>query len=558
MYTQISKMVNAYNKILIDKSINQKTDKIIRGIFYFLVTVGVMLCFRKNFMYALDDSYITFRYAQNLSEGHGLCFNIDEKYFGSTAMGFAIILGAISHIIEGLTHGGILVKDQIANSGVLIPVLANLISAISIGAIAVVLFKISDSMLGLRIGFVAAIFFCIFIFISPVLDKLSGHETASYLAILFVSLYLLFTANKYFLSGLLFGLSVTLRPDSILMFLIVFFILCARCLFGQQKRQTSISIIVFVGGFLLLMIPWIIFCDVYFGQILPGTLKAKKAQVLLGYWPLYSANIVFKHTIFFFGGYLLSVFIILILSAIILLISTYSIATLLRNPHSCMIISILFFGIGQFIFYILIKVTFWAWYVNPLWFVLTIGSAISALTLLNFLFASQSKHWVRILAASTLLLVFALSVLSFGRIEYWFNEWISDQRNIWKHSYSYDSIALYLREKEPAGTTVATAEPGALGFKLGPAFKVVDELGLVSPGVAQKIIEGDFEYPFVTWNPEYAIVSWDGKYTSHHTDWFKERYCLVGEFDYQLFWKNQINRGAYLFKRCDQSHQNTR
>lgn len=65
-------------------------------------------------------------------------------------------------------------------------------------------------------------------------------------------------------------------------------------------------------------------------------------------------------------------------------------------------------------------------------------------------------------------------------------------------SYSYDPIVRYLKEKEPKGTTVATAEPGALGFKLGPAFKVVDELGLTSPGVAKKLIAGDARYLFAT------------------------------------------------------------
>ena len=534
---------------------NKLTDKIIRFIFYGLVIVSILIHFKNNYMYALDDSYITFRYAQNFSEGYGLRFNIDEKYYGSTAMGFAVILGVISHVIDELTHGSILIKDQIANSGVLIPVLANLISAISIGVIAIFIFKTSDYMLGLRIGFIIALFFCIFIFISPTFYGISGHETCNYLAILCVSIYLLFIINKYFLSGLLVGLSTTLRPDSYLMFLIILSILFIRYLFSQQRRQPLISIMNFAGGFLLLIIPWIIFCDVYFGQILPGTLLAKKAQVFLGHWPLYSFNIIAKETIMFFGGYILSICIILIFSAVILLISTnFSIKTAFHDPSFCIIISILSFGIGQFIFYILIRVTFWAWYMTPFWFMLTIGAAISAIVLINFLYATDRT---RVWSALALLLTFILGFLSFGRVEYWFDQFVSGQRNLWEHSNSYDPIALYLKEKEPTGTTVATSEPGALGFKLGPKFKVIDELGLISPGVAQHIIKGDFKYPFVTWNPEYVIVSWDGKYTPHHSDWFKEEYDLVGEFDHQSFWKKNINRGVYLFKKRAQSYQNS-
>ena len=332
-------------------------DKTIHIMFYGLVIIGILLHFKNNFMYALDDSYITFRYAQNFSEDYGLRFNIDEKYFGSTAMGFALILGAISYVIEEITHGSIFIKDQVASSSVLIPVIGNLISAISIGIIAIVIFKISNFMLGLRIGFFVAIFFCIFIFISPTFHGLSGHETCSYLAIFCVSLYLLLIANKYFLSGLLLALSTTLRPDSILMFLIMLSILCVRYFFNQRERQSLMSIMNFVGGFLLLIVPWVIFCGVYFGQILPGTLMAKKAQVMLGHWPLYNFNLIAKETIMFFGGYVLSIFIILILSAVMLLIlTTHSIKNAFNNPSLCMIVSILLFFIGQFAFYSLIRV----------------------------------------------------------------------------------------------------------------------------------------------------------------------------------------------------------
>ncbi len=535
----------------------QMIDKIISVFFYCLVVIGVLLHFKINYMFGLDDSYITFRYAQNFSEGYGLRFNVDEKYFGSTAMGFALLLGVLSYIIDTVTHHSIFIKDQIADVGVWIPVMANLLSAISIGAVVIVLFRIGNSLLSVRLSFVFSVFFGIFIFISPISERVSGHETCLYLALLLVGLYLLYFSNRYFIAGISIGLAATVRPDSYLMFLIAASILLVRYFVGRQNPRSLKSVISFTGGFLLLVIPWMIFCHVYFGQILPGTLDAKQAQALLGDFPVYSFDILAKETILFFEWYLLSAFVLTTISAIILLIlMNRSIVAIFNHASLCMIVSLLLFGFGQFIAYCLMSVSFWPWYLHPVWFSIMMASIISIMELLSYLSVSG---WVNIWSSLTLLIVFVLGELSFFQtnnpIEKWLSLWSEGKRSIWDHPYSYDPIVRYLKEKEPKGTTVATAEPGALGFKLGPAFKVVDELGLTSPGVAKKLIAGDARYLFATWNPEYVIVSWDGSYTSHKADWFNKQYELIGEFDRQDYWKERIHHGAYLFKKRIQSHQ---
>src|SRR5258706_3941841 len=71
------------------------------GMFPFLV-VAALTAFhlRHNEGYAVDDSFITFRYAQNALEGHGLVFNAGERYYGSTAMGYAALLAAIAEVLS--------------------------------------------------------------------------------------------------------------------------------------------------------------------------------------------------------------------------------------------------------------------------------------------------------------------------------------------------------------------------------------------------------------------------------------------------------------------------
>ncbi|MDX1631971.1 MAG: hypothetical protein R3234_08930, partial [Thermoanaerobaculia bacterium] len=45
--------------------------------------------------YAVDDFFITYRYAANLAAGKGLVFNPGERVFGTTAAGHALILAAV-------------------------------------------------------------------------------------------------------------------------------------------------------------------------------------------------------------------------------------------------------------------------------------------------------------------------------------------------------------------------------------------------------------------------------------------------------------------------------
>lgn len=51
----------------------------------------------------LDDAYITFRYGQNLAEGHGLVFNPGQAVMGSTAPGYALLSALVYRVVgQGL------------------------------------------------------------------------------------------------------------------------------------------------------------------------------------------------------------------------------------------------------------------------------------------------------------------------------------------------------------------------------------------------------------------------------------------------------------------------
>lgn len=62
------------------------------GVWIICVTV-VVAAWWLHLGHSTDDGFITFRYARNLALGHGLVFNPGEAWLGTTAPGWAMVLG---------------------------------------------------------------------------------------------------------------------------------------------------------------------------------------------------------------------------------------------------------------------------------------------------------------------------------------------------------------------------------------------------------------------------------------------------------------------------------
>jgi hypothetical protein len=59
---------------------------------FMLVIIVIYLAHVYFYDYICDDSFITLRYAQNLAEGHGLVFNLNERVEGFTSPLWTILL----------------------------------------------------------------------------------------------------------------------------------------------------------------------------------------------------------------------------------------------------------------------------------------------------------------------------------------------------------------------------------------------------------------------------------------------------------------------------------
>lgn len=510
------------------------------------LTVTVVFLFwgylRFNKGFAVDDSYITFRYAQNALAGHGFVFNVGQHYYGSTATGYAILLAGI---VKLLSFVGVLVD---------IPQVSTFLSALSVAAIAWIAGRASlwtNSLLGQ----VAAILSAVFVVVLPLSSAVSAHETYAFTAALAVGSYLIIMRSSFIAGALMLVLAMTLRPDSLLFVIIQFAGLAfafgiSRRASGYTLRQIAIAAVIVVLG----VVAWVVAMKLYYGTFFPGTMDAKKAQVQMGYWPLFKVStVVAALDPLFLGRYWLLLPVPALLAAWVFLRQLRArLSWPVVDPALLYCAVWALFAFGVVCAYSVFKVTLWAWYVAPI----GLGMLLSAVYAANWLARQRSiplegaasgvggpGPWLSILVV----FLVAVGISVTPRMDSQAKTFATG-RNVNGHLTSYDPIMYYLKKHEPAGTSVAIAEPGTFGYKLGPSYQVLDVLGLASPGVAKALRAGDFNYTVRTWKPKYVVTSWQGKYNPDQQPDFSSHYELVGEF-HEPYWDVLLNHGAMLYRR---------
>jgi len=508
----------------------------------FLVLAGLsLLWFRHNFNYGLDDSYITFRYAQNLAAGEGLCFNPGERHFGSTAMGLALILGVASFLIDFLTRGSIRFEGHLATCGTTIPFLAHALSALSLGMIVWILFKIGERTAGKAAAAIFALASALMLYPAHYLNSVSGHETLFYLSLIFTAFYLIYFLEKTAAPAFILVLATTVRPDCFLAFLIAACFLFIRSCLGSAAAR---RVLIFLAAYLAPISGWMLFCRSYFGTWLPVTLEAKQVQVLLGHWDTYSLSLLVEQSLGVFGPIAASLlFLLPLLSILVVFAKKASFRRFFETSGMLFLLSFGAFASGQAVFYHLIRITAWWWYYTPVLLLLFLSAPVSVFILLQPVRKGQSARFFKPLLITASLAAVAPAVASLSSFHLWAAGSAANA-----HIHAYDPVVEYVRANAPHGTSLAMAEPGVVGFNLGPAYHVIDLLGLTSPQVAQRILSGDMDFPYTRWNPEYLVASWDGVFSPTSREWISERYEIIAEFPYP-YWIEYLSRGAYLYRR---------
>lgn len=193
---------------------------------------------------SFDDFYITYRYAWNLASGHGFVFNPGQRVFGTTAPGFGLLLALLTRLTT-----------------IPIPWLGTLATTAALPGIAFLALRDSRGRWPEALAAGSLLVTCHYLWVQH------GSEVPFTLFLLLAAAAL---AERHpGLSGLIAGCAVWCRPDALLGAGLLGLFLWAERRRLPLRYGAASSAVVAAG---------LIAARLWFGQFLPHTLEAKRAQ----------------------------------------------------------------------------------------------------------------------------------------------------------------------------------------------------------------------------------------------------------------------------------------
>lgn len=210
----------------------------------------------------MDDAFISFRYAVNLSHGLGLVFNPAERVEGYTNFLWTVLLAICDWFgISVVLSSKILAMLSAIGTLLLLYLLGErVLAGHSQGLLPVAAPVVLFAAMGSQARYVV-----------------SGMETLLFTFLLTLSIYMYLYHDAAFLSGIVFALLSMTRPEGLL-----YFTLALGCWIVAPQVFHSKRIILFIAGFLLLYGGYFLWRYSYYGYLLPNTFYAKAGGF---HWP---------------------------------------------------------------------------------------------------------------------------------------------------------------------------------------------------------------------------------------------------------------------------------
>ena len=440
---------------------------------------------------AMDDMFITYRYADNLAAGRGLVFNPGERVFGLTEPGWGLLLGVLHRL-----------------TGIAIPTLGTLLTGAALVAIAALVLAVGRE----RSRLAEALTGGTLVVASPYLWSCQG--AAGPLVLLLLLAAARWGERRPAAAGLAAGLAVWGRPDAAVGAALAGLLLWL----GRRRFPFRFAL---AGG--ATVATGIVAAWAWFGTPLPNTLLAKRLHAARnpGSWLGFEA----------FWGSFLRAFVELVGPGawILVLAGVAGQWLLLRRlgPPGALLAANAAALVGV---YPLLAVPFFRWYAVPVAVALLYGAATAAVGAWRGLAAVPAGGRRMAARGAAVLLLAALALALLGAEIRWWRE--ADAGN-WRLAV-YRDAATWIRRHSAPHEGVAFLEVGTLAFYSDRP--VQDLLALVTARSLPYARSGDVEGAFRA-SPTPFFLAHDYQdigavATIVRRDWFRTAYRPVARARY--------------------------
>ena len=463
-----------------------------------------------------DDAYITFRYARNLASGEGFVYNPGEKLLGTTTPLYTIVLSLLGSTLPGLT----------------IPELGRWLSGAALFFCGLTLYLLGRDGGTPFAGVVAALYTAT----HPLALSIWGGEALFFLALVLAGFFL-YSREQRALSGMALGLATLTRGEGALAAIV----LGTHFLLVHKRFPWRIAL-----AWATIVAPWVLFSVAYFGSPLPGTLAAKMAQMDSGYFAPFLTTSLRWILAYAIPNASLPV------SAsrahlIVFLFAAGGGIYLIAHPRFRwwgIMLWIALYAVG----YSLLGVPFYHWYAAPFMLGVALSAGLGAQLVLDRIRKTPRTLGNQAMVAQILLVVILATPVgrAFVLLRDYYQQPVAPVQRL------YSNAGLWLREHTASSAIVGYFEIGFVGYY--SRRPMVDAVGLVNPGVSERVAHGNFKWAYLRYRPDFLIINpvrwYDRIGNIRQESWFGDAYREVatieepGYFDAPLTIYEKVNDAA--------------
>ncbi len=470
------------------KKETSKFDSTFDDVLLGLCLAAALLIGLKFVNYAYDDAYITYRYAQNLSLGHGFVYNLGQDFLGTTTPLYSLILAASSLLLPIPIASGILSLCSLLGSILLIEVLGRQSKIRFAGSLA-----------------------SLFLFTEPQIYQIFGGETLLVYFLLVPAGLTLHQGGYRGLAAITFGLAILGRMDAVIFVALVYGVDTLR------RRQLPIK-----EGLLIavLLLPWFLYSMTVFGQLFPATMATKMAMGASGAWKLFGpGSQIYLYELNPYQGLWAPAFVLLLLLGVWRSLFKERVWLFFLGN------SLLFAAIYQWI----LASAFSHWYLAPLYFshALLLGAGIRQIWTLFQNPFPDARRRIRINGLPTLVRVVFIALIITVVTQGFRGTRTFDTQPPRRELYT--EVGRWLNNHTRSDESVTYYEIGYLGWFSDRT--IIDPVGLVTPGGLESIRQGRLHWVVDRYSPDYFIHnSRNGRDPILSTSAFRSRYKPVKRF----------------------------